>query len=101
MFHIKLVIVGDGDVGKTKLLMRKCRGVFTEDYTPTVFDTFAQTVSQDGIEYALTYHDTAGQENYDRIRPLSYPNTDVFILAFAINNRISFANVKDWFQEIR
>ena len=101
MSHIKLVIVGDGDVGKTTLLMRKCRGVFTEDYTPTVFDTFAQTISQDGIEYALTYHDTAGQENYDRIRPLSYPNTDVFILTFAINNRISFANVKDWFQEIR
>ncbi len=37
---------------------------------------------------------TAGQEDYDRLRPLSYPSTDVFILSFAIDNRTSFENVK-------
>ena len=101
MSHIKLVIVGDGDVGKTTLLIRKCGGVFTEEYSPTVFDTYGQNISHEGKEYFLNYYDTAGQEDYKNIRAFSYPNTDVFVLAFAINDRKSFENVRDWFKEIR
>ena len=43
------------------------------------------------VELALW--DTAGQEDYDRLRPLSYPNSDVIIIAYAINCRDSFMNV--------
>jgi Ras-related C3 botulinum toxin substrate 1 len=46
--------------------------------------------------------DTAGQEDYDRLRPLSYPETDVFMLSFAIDNRISFENVRNkWYPELQ
>lgn len=46
--------------------------------------------------------DTAGQEDYDRLRPLSYPNTDVFLICFALNNVTSFENVRSkWFAEIQ
>jgi Ras-related C3 botulinum toxin substrate 1 len=46
--------------------------------------------------------DTAGQEDYDRLRPLSYPTTDVFIICFAIDSPPSFENVKSkWSNEIK
>ena len=45
---------------------------------------------------------TAGQEDYDRLRPLSYPQTDVFLLCYAVNNRASFLNTKDkWSSEVQ
>jgi small GTP-binding protein len=45
--------------------------------------------------------DTAGQEDYDRIRPLSYPNTDVFLVCFSVIAKASLNNVKNkWCTEI-
>jgi len=45
--------------------------------------------------------DTAGQEDYDRLRPLSYPGTDVFLVCYSVINRTSFSNTKTkWFPEI-
>ena len=46
--------------------------------------------------------DTAGQEDYDRLRPLSYPQTNVFLICFAVNSLTSFENVKNkWYNEIQ
>jgi Ras-related C3 botulinum toxin substrate 1 len=46
--------------------------------------------------------DTAGQEDYDRLRPLSYPQTDVFLICFSIISPHSYDNVKSkWFPEIQ
>jgi len=46
--------------------------------------------------------DTAGQEDYDRLRPLSYPQTDVFICAYSVVSPSSFENVRSkWHPEIR
>ena len=55
----------------------------------------------EGNKVSLELWDTAGQEEYDRVRPLSYPNTDVFLVCFSINNRSSFNNVRDkWMVEL-
>jgi Ras-related C3 botulinum toxin substrate 1 len=48
----------------------------------------------DGIPIKLDLWDTAGQEEYDRLRPLSYPDTDVFLMCFSINSQSSFHNVQ-------
>ena len=49
----------------------------------------------DGQKYELTLFDTAGQEDYDKLRPMSYDNTDAFLLCFSIVEPDSFSNVKE------
>ena len=54
-----------------------------------------------GEPYTLGLFDTAGQEDYDRLRPLSYPQTDVFLVCYSVVSPSSFENVKEkWVPEI-
>ncbi len=48
-----------------------------------------------GDPLVLALFSTAGQEDYDRLRPLSYPQTDVFLLCFSTVNPASFENVRE------
>jgi small GTP-binding protein len=100
--HIKCVTIGDGAVGKTSLLISFITNSFPSDYIPTVFDNYTIHLSVDNNIYTLDLWDTAGQEEYDRLRPLSYPHTDVFLLCYSIIYPQSFENIKyKWYYEIR
>ncbi|KAK3068939.1 RHO4 protein [Teratosphaeriaceae sp. CCFEE 6253] len=99
----KFVVVGDGGCGKTCLLISYSQGYFPEKYVPTVFENYITQVehkqSGKGVELALW--DTAGQEEYDRLRPLSYPETDLLFVCFAIDCPNSLENVLDkWYPEV-
>lgn len=118
---VKCVVVGDGAVGKTCLLSAYTTNSFPGDYAPTVFDNYsasltlqpaASAASKDKssgaastaepILVSMGLWDTAGQEDYDRIRPLTYPDTDVFLVCYSVLNRKSLANaLGKWASEVR
>ncbi|KAL1921658.1 uncharacterized protein VTP21DRAFT_10300 [Calcarisporiella thermophila] len=97
----KLVIVGDGACGKTCLLIVFSKGTFPEFYVPTVFENYVADVEVDGKHVELALWDTAGQEDYDRLRPLSYPDSHVILICFAIDSPDSLDNVQEkWVSEV-
>ncbi|KAL0236924.1 hypothetical protein PCE1_000321 [Barthelona sp. PCE] len=99
---ITLVCVGDGGVGKTALLYVYSNDLFITEYNATIFDNYQTQVLVDNQVYILDLWDTAGQESYDRLRPLSYHNADVILVCFSVDNHASYENVLNrWAVEIR
>ena len=118
--YFKLVTIGDGAVGKTryfillincnksyKQLLSSCwiallEGDFPVEYVPTVLDNTETLIISNDLVAGTGFWDTGGEEGYARIRTLSYPNTDLFVLMFSVVNKPSFTNVKDrWLVEVR
>ncbi|KAJ7594602.1 ras family-domain-containing protein [Mycena floridula] len=98
----KLVIVGDGACGKTSLLCSFALGEFPKEYQPTVFDNYVAEIRLDEKPVQLALWDTAGQEEYERLRPMSYSKSHVILIAFALDTPDSLDNVENkWIEEVR
>jgi len=99
-------------LGKTCLLIVFSKDQFPEVYVPTVFENYVSDIEIDGkqvtkfdfksryvyvfvLQIELALWDTAGQEDYDRLRPLSYPDTDVILMCFAIDSPDSLENIPE------
>ncbi|KAJ5074452.1 hypothetical protein M0811_01083 [Anaeramoeba ignava] len=101
MQTIKLVVVGDHGVGKTSLLISYSENRFPDSNYPAFFDQNSKQLMINGKPINLGLWDTAAQEEYDRLRPLSYPQTDIFLLCFSIVSNTSLDNLKlKWIPEI-
>jgi len=100
--NVKIVAVGDGAVGKTCLLIVYSKKEFPNEYVPTVFENYTCHVPVNDKRVAISLWDTAGQEEYEKLRPLSYPNTDVFLVCFSVDNHKSLENVTTkWVPELK
>ncbi|XP_017656494.1 transforming protein RhoA-like isoform X1 [Nannospalax galili] len=98
----KLVIVGDENSGKTCLLIIFSKDQFPEVYVPTVFENYVADIELDEKQVELALWDTAGQEYYDRLRPLSYPDTDVILMCFSIGSPDSLDSIpRKWVPEAK
>eukprot|EP00054_Salpingoeca_dolichothecata_P011490 m.63774 g.63774 ORF g.63774 m.63774 type:complete len:213 (+) comp19489_c0_seq5:64-702(+) len=99
--EIKVVVVGEANIGKTCLCGCFVSNEFPEAYIPTVWDNYSKDMEHEGQKYRLTIWDTAGQAEFSRMTQLTYPETDVFILCFSLGNSKSLEAVKTvWAKEI-
>lgn len=100
--EFKIVLVGDGGVGKTTLVKRHLTGEFTTKYVPTLgvevstlrFDTNCGPI-------AFNVWDTAGQEKFGGLRDGYYVHSDGAIVMFDVTSRVTYANVPKWFLDLK
>ncbi|KAM3850968.1 rho-related GTP-binding protein RhoD [Vipera latastei] len=98
--EIKLVVIGDGGCGKTSMLMVFVKREFPKVCIPTVFEKYSAPFHVNDKQVHISLWDTAGQEDYDRLRPLSYNGTHAVIICYDVTNPISFNNIlTKWYPE--
>ncbi|XP_043961803.1 rho-related GTP-binding protein RhoV [Gambusia affinis] len=99
---ISCMLVGDGAVGKTSMIISYISNGYPAEYQQTGFDVFSGQVQVEGSPVKIQLLDTAGQEEFDEFRALSYAHADVFLLCFSMVDPDSFHNItKKWVPDIR
>jgi small GTP-binding protein len=100
--NIKCVVVGDAQVGKTCALVAFTANVFPLAPSATVFDNYTTMMMVDDVIVKLVLWDTAGQEEYEKLRPLTYMQCDVVMMMFSVVNVNSFRSIKEhWYPEVK
>ncbi|KRY65836.1 GTPase -like protein, partial [Trichinella pseudospiralis] len=101
MTEYKLVVVGDGGVGKSALTIQLIQNHFVEEYDPTIEDSYRKQVVIDGETCLLDILDTAGQEEYSAMRDQYMRTGEGFLLVFAVNESKSFENIGSYREQIK
>ena len=100
MQTIKFVVVGDEKVGKTCLLLSYITNAFPKEQKPIFLENYSPNIMVDGKPFQLNVWDV--DEQNDKLRPLCYPRTEIFLICFSIISRSSFENIKTkWKEEIK
>ena len=86
---ISITICGDGGCGKSSITLRLVRSQWTEDYDPTIEDSYSITRRIDGVTYHLSLTDTAGQDEYRGMWASSNLGADAFLMVYDITSRDS------------
>jgi len=96
----KLVVLGDGGVGKTALTIQLCLNHFVETYDPTIEDSYRKQVVIDDQACVLEVLDTAGQEEYTALRDQWIRDGEGFLLVYSIASRSTFERVERFRDQI-
>ncbi|CEQ40883.1 hypothetical protein JCM21900_006896 [Sporobolomyces salmonicolor] len=97
----KLLLIGDSGVGKSCLLLRFADDTYTESYISTIgVDFKIRTIELEGKTVKLQIWDTAGQERFRTITSSYYRGAHGIIVVYDVTDNDTFANVKQWLQEI-
>jgi len=94
---LQVALLGNSQVGKTSLLHAYAGKEFSREYVPTVFDSFQGTTVEG--KYKVRLVDTSGSPDYAKLRPLAYPQIDIFLLVFSLTDRASFHAIPRWISE--
>merc|ERR1711939_984154 len=97
----KLVVLGDGGVGKTALTIQLCLNHFVETYDPTIEDSYRKQVVIDQQACMLEVLDTAGQEEYTALRDQWIRDGEGFVLVYSISSRSSFSRIQKFHHQIQ
>jgi len=101
MVLYKLVVLGDGGVGKTALTIQLCLQHFVETYDPTIEDSYRKQAVIDNQACMLEVLDTAGQEEYTALRDQWIRDGEGFLLVYSISSRSSFTRIKKFHNQIK
>ncbi|RDW60921.1 putative RAS-2 protein [Coleophoma crateriformis] len=101
MVLYKLVVLGDGGVGKTALTIQLTLQHFVETYDPTIEDSYRKQVVIDGQSCMLEVLDTAGQEEYTALRDQWIRDGEGFVLVYSISSRSSFSRIQRFHNQIQ
>ena len=100
-YLFKLLLIGDSGVGKSCLLLRFADDTYTESYISTIgVDFKIRTIELEGKTVKLQIWDTAGQERFRTITSSYYRGAHGIIVVYDVTDESTFANVKQWLQEI-
>ncbi|TRY65255.1 hypothetical protein DNTS_014060 [Danionella cerebrum] len=98
---IKVVVVGNGAVGKSSMIQRYCKGIFTRDYKKTIgVDFLERQIIVNGEDVRLMLWDTAGQEEFDAITKAYYRGAQACVLVFSTTDRDSFEAIGSWKEKV-
>ena len=93
--EFKVVMLGEGYVGKTSLILRYTQNYFTSERTRTTQAAYvSKTIPIDKKEYTINIWDTAGQEKYQALTPIYYRDSQGAVLVYDVNEPKSFERVK-------
>eukprot|EP01088_Endostelium_zonatum_P008698 TRINITY_DN21857_c0_g1_i1.p1 TRINITY_DN21857_c0_g1~~TRINITY_DN21857_c0_g1_i1.p1 ORF type:complete len:219 (-),score=45.96 TRINITY_DN21857_c0_g1_i1:64-720(-) len=103
MSTFKIVLLGEGSVGKTSLVMRYTKDTFNTKHEVTIQAAFLQKnlTFPNGQRYSLNIWDTAGQERFRALSPLYYRDAHGALLVYDITDNSSFDRVKSWVKELK
>eukprot|EP00020_Sapocribrum_chincoteaguense_P003290 CAMPEP_0170749386 /NCGR_PEP_ID=MMETSP0437-20130122/10367_1 /TAXON_ID=0 /ORGANISM="Sexangularia sp." /LENGTH=223 /DNA_ID=CAMNT_0011088305 /DNA_START=57 /DNA_END=723 /DNA_ORIENTATION=+ len=100
--QFKVVLLGNGAVGKSSIVLRYTQNVFEPNHITTVQAAFrTKTLNVDGSRVTLAIWDTAGQERFHALGPIYYRDAKGAILVYDITDRDSFVKVQSWVKELR
>ncbi|XP_048087480.1 uncharacterized protein LOC125286434 isoform X1 [Alosa alosa] len=97
MIQLKLVVVGGPCSGKGSFLRFFRENKFPEDWVPMIFDHCEVPIEVDGKQVQLELRGTNGMDDYDILRPMSYPNTDAILIFFSIVQRDTLESIPNKF----
>ncbi|MFX0067716.1 MAG: Rab family GTPase [Candidatus Hodarchaeota archaeon] len=100
-YHFKLLLTGDGAVGKTSLILKYVENRFKHKYKPTLgVDLFIKQIRLGDCETKLTIWDIAGQERFKIIRRRFYEGASGVLLVYDVTRSETLESVPEWMQEL-
>ncbi len=102
MLTVKIVIIGDTQVGKTSLSMRYADQTFQYEYIKTIgTNFFIKNITFSSSEATLLIWDLAGDEPFGKLRPLFYQGAFGALLVFDVTSHSSYTHLEKWLTELR